>query len=384
MVITGYYITCDREVVRILDLVSLDKTDELNIEALQFLIIFHLKSYNLDCFENFKIFLSPSALNSIEEKLYSIFETTNNAKIKLLISLLFMIISVIEEIFLKLKKDNLIKPTSRYIYYYIKQVFNKKSTTFNNSTHTDDIQLIIKVLGFVCENRNFKRIYHIDYFKSYLDIVLLLFHIFHPSFSLEILNVMVHFTYYYDCKSKIFSDKYRSIRETIQDRFNYLAEKLENSNDAHETCVKEVELLEKKLTSIMDEKYTKKYKEDIEQYKAIDNCVIKQLTEFCYLINVIVNLMITNDYDNNISKILNKQTLQNLIISDRLFRGGKFKSEVERIKQYTYQMFLAKMIHNTTSTDTWGETIDIFYINEMIHFYINNHDILHKVLLVLI
>jgi hypothetical protein len=84
------------------NLIDPKTNDGVLIGVIKFMIIFHRNSYSLNLFQNFRLFLTE--IHDLEEKLYKIFDTTKNEDLALLISLLFLCISILEEVWDNLKK----------------------------------------------------------------------------------------------------------------------------------------------------------------------------------------------------------------------------------------------------------------------------------------
>ena len=138
-----------------------------------------MTSFNLECLNNFKLFLYEDT--DLEEKLFTIFRNKDRSDdVKFLICCLFLCVSIVEDIWNKLKSLNVIKPTVRFMLGYIAKTFSADSNheTGNcNLKRLGKLKTLIKVFSFISYEKNYKKIFHIDYFKTYFDIVLVLFYV---------------------------------------------------------------------------------------------------------------------------------------------------------------------------------------------------------------
>ncbi len=100
-VLIDQYIKYEKEVKDLTNLIDNKSSDGVLIGIIKFMIIYHKNSFSLSLFQNFKLFLSEN--HDIEERLYKIFETTNNEDLALYICLLFVCISILEEVWDNLK-----------------------------------------------------------------------------------------------------------------------------------------------------------------------------------------------------------------------------------------------------------------------------------------
>ena len=105
-VLIDQYIRYDKEVKEITELIDLDANEDVMIGVIKFLIIFLKNSFSLGLFQNFNLFLLEN--NDLEEKIYKKFDSTKNEELALLISLLFLCLSIIEEVWENIKKVNFI------------------------------------------------------------------------------------------------------------------------------------------------------------------------------------------------------------------------------------------------------------------------------------
>ena len=105
-VLIDQYIRYDKEVKEITELIDLDANEDVMIGVIKFLIIFLKNSFSLGLFQNFNLFLLEN--NDLEEKIYKKFDSTKNEELALLISLLFLCLSIIEEVWENIKKVDFI------------------------------------------------------------------------------------------------------------------------------------------------------------------------------------------------------------------------------------------------------------------------------------
>ena len=103
-VLIDQFIKYEKEVKDLTNLIDYKTNDGVLIGVIKFMVIFHKNSFSLGLFQNFRLFLTES--HEIEEKLYKIFDTTKTENLALLISLLFLCISIMEEVWENLKMVN--------------------------------------------------------------------------------------------------------------------------------------------------------------------------------------------------------------------------------------------------------------------------------------
>lgn len=100
-VLLDQYIKYEKEVKDLTTLIDMKNSDGVLIGIIKFMIIFHKNSFSLSLFQNFRLFISEN--HDLEEKLYKIFESTKNEDLALYISLLFLCVCILEEVWDNLK-----------------------------------------------------------------------------------------------------------------------------------------------------------------------------------------------------------------------------------------------------------------------------------------
>ena len=100
-VLLDQFIKYEKEVKDLTNLIDPKTNDGVLIGVIKFMIIFHRNSFCLSLFQNYRLFQTEN--HDLEEKLYKIFDSTKNEDLALLISLLFLCISILDEVWENLK-----------------------------------------------------------------------------------------------------------------------------------------------------------------------------------------------------------------------------------------------------------------------------------------
>ncbi len=175
-----------------------------------------------------------------------------------------------------------------------------------------NVSLIIDILGFLTKDKvsnNFTVIFHTDIYKYYCDVVNLLFKIFHPSFRVEILNIMSVFSYYYDCKARILAPDNSELIELTKKRIIYLYDEMRKLNQIFVDCSSSKQSITDLCGTISVKEIKRRYEENIALFentqKNTRNLFISVIEDLNQLLSFFVNLMIGNDYSVSI-RILTK------------------------------------------------------------------------------
>jgi hypothetical protein len=436
LVLEAYIIRYEREVVQIIGFISADRNEEILKKIFYFLWKFYMNSYELDIFSNFKLNTKMNYTET-EEKIFEVFTVSKNDEIKLLISLLFVTLSLLSEIWHQLSVLQITKPTSRFITKFILNS-SKDEDTFEKNM--EKINWIVKLYSFICQDKNFKRINHVEFFENNLNVVIVLFRICHPSFKRECILMLNRFTQFVNCKEKILlkaSDN--TIIKEIQYRVGKNCKEfitlIELNKDSHNKLKK----LSKDIYNGDEiEKYRKKFLDDIKWYdkmvKESKSSFINRLNvleEFCFLIGILNNLLLTDIWRNDFSEIVKKvlvpyeeydsinfekrhfgnlykliircdDLLKNFTFMERILqsegiiegfeddqREKKLIKKFDELARYMYQFTILRMLveplhpikgYYYTMSVAKTTTSDFHYYLEMIDLYINDHEILHKLL----
>ena len=100
-VLRDQFIKNEKEVKDLINLMNVTSSDEIIMKVLKFLIIYHKNSFSLELFENFSLFMEKNQY--LIEKLYNLFENSKLESLSLFICLLFLCISIINEVWENLK-----------------------------------------------------------------------------------------------------------------------------------------------------------------------------------------------------------------------------------------------------------------------------------------
>lgn len=436
LVLEANIIRYEREIVQIIGYISSDRNDKILRKIFYFLWKFYMNSYDLDMFSNFKLNTKINYTGT-EEKIFEVFETSKSDETKLLISLLFVTLSLLPEIWNQLSLLQIIKPTSRFITKFILN-YSKDEHSFENNM--EKISWIVKLYYFICLDKNFKRINHVEFFESNLNVILVLFRIAHPSFKRESILMLNKFTQFVYCKEIIlhrFCEN--SILKEIQYRVGKYCKEFITLIELNKDSQNKLKKLNKEIYKGQEiDKYRTKFLEDIKWYdkmiKESKSSFINRLNileEFCHLVGVLVNLLLNeiwkNDYSVTIKKVLVPSEEYNTINFDKRHFGNLYKliircddlfknfSFMERILQsegiidgfeddqrekklikkfdglakYMFQFTLLRMIveplhpikgYYYTMSLAKTTTSDFHYFLEMIEMFFNDHEILHKLL----
>jgi hypothetical protein len=282
-----------------------------------------MNSYNLECHvSNYFIFNDENILESV----FEIFEKNDKEDIKFLIACMFVSLSIMEEIWTKLKNLCMVKVTTLFIHEYIYKTYSTKiiySKTVRDK-RTKLIQFFIKkVLIFFCKSKNFRAIYHIDFYSNYLKIVSLLFYIYDQQSRNEILNIFNVFTYYYDCKNKIIKDPCnKNILPLLFERINFLKEELDKCKTLYLDC--KTNLDENMHYKSNNNGYQNpELDENIALFenskKHIESYFCKTTDDFIYLISIVTNLMMNHDFKASISNVIKEDMIKKIYTYEEFF-----------------------------------------------------------------
>ena len=100
-VLIDQFIKNEKEVKDLINLMNVTSSDEIIMKVLKFLIIYHKNSFSLELFENFSLFMEKNQY--LIEKLYNLFDNSKLESLSLFICLLFLCISIINEVWENLK-----------------------------------------------------------------------------------------------------------------------------------------------------------------------------------------------------------------------------------------------------------------------------------------
>ncbi len=418
-VISDQIIRCEKEVKSMFTILEKSNDDELIQESLKFLINFYVISFNLEQIGNFKLFLVEGD-SELEEKIFSLFLKDNTSSdVKFLICCLIFCISIVEEIWNKLRGLNLIKPTVRYMIKYMTNFFNPKTYKEGDLEiikKMNKISVLVRIFTFLSDDKNVRRIVHVDFFKFYFEVVLILFHVYHVSFRVEILAVLNVFTYYYDCKAKMLEDKNRPYIEILHKRLDELFHNLKKLYSIYSDCHENKNRLVQQKGSVNNVEYKHKYEENIlmldDLLSNTKGVFFKTTHEFGLLMSILTNLLLNNDYNFYIRRITldrnffrekrgkNKDEGKGMIVQfDEFFKSiDLFKndlknnsSQYEYINKYIRQVVITRLINDPKvriessgkSEDDTEDNLDINNLNvlyEMMRQYKTDGDILHKII----
>jgi hypothetical protein len=352
--VRDHYLRANKEVQNVISIISDNLQDQFLEEVLLFLIIYLMNSYNQDYHvNNFAIF---NVDDNIHEILYNIFETQKNEEIKFLIACFFLSLSILEDIWIRLKNLNMIKSTTLYIQEYIYKTYNKTNkysdTTMTKRTKMLDF-LIKKILFCFCKTKNYKNIYHVDLFSNYFNVVSLLFYIFDPRFRNEILTIFNIFTYFYDCKYKVLNDPQNSRIISIirNERLPAIYNELIKAKKLYIECKTNLENFCAMRSRNIAPEFVIKLDENIglieNNKKQFENHFTKTTEDFVLFMSIFVNLMMYHDYKSNISKVCDEGFFQEINKYDLFFEDNAldFTEKKQGIySKHKLQIKLAKLI----------------------------------------
>lgn len=311
---------------------------EMIKNPLKFLINFYIKSFDLEIFDNFKIFADEqsdhlksifsliSEITSLENQTFS----EDNSHITFLISCFFITISLKSSVYEKINEKNIIKPCCECIKKFIYETFNKERFPNGNipldiaSEKPKDleklraeekkkrailknrfnlIKILGKILGFIAKEHVYRKIYHIEYFKFLFHFVVDLFHIDYTDINTDVYSMFNVCTYFIDCKYYLFlenKDNFKIIRDDLFSRIkitlnNYKIIKttyLNNESIKNSSKNKKEDMDHEDIKSAVEEKL--KLFENINIKNKI--FAIANFNDFTLLCSILCNLLIINDY----------------------------------------------------------------------------------------
>lgn len=366
------------------------------------------------------------------EYLFELFEKTYDQELKFLVCLLFCAIGIHREVFTFLSQRNILNPTLYYIIAYIKATFNYRNEN-NNEKHINkqeemfqlrlsEIQKLVEIFGFVSKNEIFKNIKHVDYFKFYFDVILLLFYINFPKCRFETLNIMNVFTLFSPCKKVFCEKKNKPVQKKL---LKYMEDLFTELKDSEALTMNLMNLKAQLVEKINTQKGSKldllKLVENLELYKSqivnAKQSFFAIAREFLLTISIFVNLMLSDQFERDILIITNDNlsglnessnqdkpfNIETFYIYHNFFKNLKeLKPELSKslqnyqikfLSMYVLQIPLAILIHNPKAKIILGDDeqndndeIDINnpYCLDKVYslFELNkeNYEILHKII----
>jgi len=303
-VIYNQFINSEREVEHSFYIIDLKAADDIVIETLKFLLNFYINSLNQECFENFNLFHATN--KKIEEKIFQIFIDVKNQDIKFLISMLFFVISAVQQNWECLNSLEMIKPTQRFMKFYIAETFKISKFKENDPVflrRIEYLEIFYRIFDVISDEKTFSLIFHTDYFRKYFDAVIFLFHVYHPKYKLEILKTMNVFTYFNDCKMKALKNKNTQIINFLHLRLQIVFKDLKRVYSIYEVLAKQKENLIDENRKTLDAEFYDKIVENIQivetSCEESKKLFFKTLLEFGLLMSIFINLMMTNEYKNS-------------------------------------------------------------------------------------
>ena len=251
-----------------------------------------------------------------------------------------------------LKDACIIIPTTRFIQKYITDTFHYKinDDSAYDLNRLSKVDLILKVLYFISDK--YRHVFHVDFYTNYLPIVLLLYHINYPETRITVLYILNHFSIYMECKPVIINNK--RIVETITDRVYYLFEEVIGMNNIYNDCrsTKEAitelskeksfmtdEIFQDKEKNLQNSKMKSKFQDNLTNFENSLNItkkiIINYTRELGLSVSVFLNLMMMNDFQENIKTLCN----------------DSFFDKINEI----YEYFQNKMKHYKTDFDAAGD-----------------------------
>jgi hypothetical protein len=312
-----------------------------------------MNSYNLEFHvSNFMIFNDEHVLESI----FEIFENNDKEDIKFLIACMFVSLSIMEEIWGKLKNLCMIKITTQFIHEYIYKTYSTKHN-YNKTDKDKRNKLILfmikKVFVYFCKSKNFKSIYHIDFYSNYLNIVSLLFYIYDQQSRNEILNIFNVFTYYYDCKNKIIREQCnKNIIPLLFERIEALKEELEKCKTLYMDCKNNLEEnMHYKSNNFGFQ--TSELDENIALFenskRHIENYFCKTTDDFIYLMSIVINLIMNHDYRANLQLVIKEDMIKKIYGYEEFFLDKSLdfieKKHKNAFMKYILQIRFARYIY---------------------------------------
>jgi hypothetical protein len=369
-----------------------------------------MSSYNLDYhITNFAIFNND---DQIHETLFTIFETIKDEDIKFLISCFFLSLSILGDIWKRLKSLNMIKMTTLYLQEYVYKTYSK-TTKFNDTASAKRAKmldyLVKKIFFCFCKTKNFKNIFHIDLFSNYFNVVSLLFYIFDPKHRTEILQIFNVFTYFYDCKNKVLNDPLnnRIIPIIRYERLPAIYNELIKAKKLYIECKTNLENFISMRTKNIAAEFLPKLDENIElienNKKQFENHFTKTTEDFILFMSIFVNLMMYQDFQSNISKVCDEEFFLEINKYDVFFEDNAldFTDKKQGIySKHKLQIKLAKLIFKPDgkkknyksinfpkldiSAGTEYDYEEAKDLNELLLYlkeYDSDHDVYHKVII---
>ena len=421
--------------------------NEFSCNILSFLIHFNI-NYCLNSGFKDNIIYIPNFNPFYEKKFrktilifYRLYINNDYIHLKFLISILFYELSITQESFKIFNELNLISSPHTLILIYVQETFNPNIIDIKSEEYKKRLKNILKFIetsAFISEDKIFNTIKHTELFTIYIDVISLLFYINNPIFRNDMIRILNKFTLYSDIKNFYLEKKNHCVVEMILKRMDDLFIELRKSNKLHE----DIEIQKRELNeNIEKESDDNKYKL-IENLSLLENLTnhtkhvfVMACTEFGYLISIIVNLIMNNQFDINLKLLLGNKIEEYFLFDEDLanFKSnflneslnetptpneekdiyiGKLlyyhiffqklnslKQEINKpqfnnrtLSKFTFQLPLAVLMFNPTIqivftknegdyfSETKGDTFNINSLIELIKTNLNDYQILHKLL----
>ena len=375
--------------------------------------------------------------NKSISELFHIFEQSIEPNIRFLICSFFLALGYNRQVWQLFLELNVVNHPKSYIIHFIKDTFDKSYDIENKDEqiYQERINSILKFIEvglFLTNEKIYYSIKHTDIFKNYLEPYLLLFYINCPNYRGDIVRILNIFTLYDDCKLIILEPKNKIVREKIFKRLDELFEDLQKGNEMVEDLDKQRREINKKKELTFDDFKTQlSFNEDL--LSKLENYAKQNFIatgrEFCYLVSIFTNLMMTNRFETNLNILCNedidKLFLYNENTNINLFQKKKsstsdnsdnnkgrlliyhdfflslnvLKSELVKIQindksfsKYIFQLPLAMVMYNpglkiyftkgdrTENPKLGDQNLNLNYLIDLISLNKNDHQITHKLI----
>jgi hypothetical protein len=366
IVIKEKFISIDKHVDKMHTIVVDSTNKEMTKSAIKFLIYFYVTSFKLNLSqENYKLFESNNS--STEDKLFSLIQYNHDEDIKFGVCLIFFCISIEEKIWTKLTKMNITAVTSNFILNYLIKffrVYNQKVKNLEKNERVNELDwpdMIIYILRFISWKDNYRRVYHVDYFKDYFHIVLFLFGLNLREWRHDILIATNVYTYYYECKQIFLEIEDNKCVKELYVRIANTFSLMKRLSKLYSECRHNINDLDRRYPS-SSTTFKTKFQENSQLYeetaKTISDIFLNTVQSFTTLLSILVNLLVTRELRSNRNKI---------ILKEEFFPSLKKANELEiyEEKQKKKEMMNISQKNGTTAPNdiVKFEEIDFTKIN---------------------
>jgi len=267
-----------------------------------------------------------------------------------------------------LKEACIIDPTTRFINKYICDTFasrvNEDSVYQRN--RLNKVDFIIKIFEFVAEF--YIKLFHIELYYNYLSSVVLLYHINYPETRMNVLFILNHFSFYNDCKTVIVNNK--KIISTLISRIEFLFEEIQGMNLIYNDCfhTKEAimelsknkpfmseEIYADKDKNLQNSKMKSKFQDNINNFDTSLNItkkiIIKFTRELGYSVSILLNLMMMNDFQDNLKNLCKESFFEKINNIYEYFQNKMVQYKIDfdasgDLSKYIFQFLLTLMVYN--------------------------------------